>query len=234
MLLYLIRHGDPDYTTDTLTDKGLEQAEAVAERLKNVGIDTIYASSMGRAMQTAEPLCKRLGIPCISQDWARELSDAMLSTYPDGKQKVLAAVPPACFWEEDSLELNYRQGVLSPPVRSTTMALELPLLERNINVFLEQFGYKKEGAVFRITENNQQRVALFCHAGVIRAICSILLHIPVHTMWSSFDHGHTGVTVLEFRDYGTGLVSPKCLCFSDMSHLQAHSLDMRYNNRILI
>ena len=29
MLLYIIRHGSPDYTTDTLTEEGQKQAEAV-------------------------------------------------------------------------------------------------------------------------------------------------------------------------------------------------------------
>lgn len=32
MLLYLIRHGDPDYTTDSLTERGIAQAEAVGKR----------------------------------------------------------------------------------------------------------------------------------------------------------------------------------------------------------
>lgn len=32
MLLCIIRHGIPDYATDTLTDKGWLQAEAVGKR----------------------------------------------------------------------------------------------------------------------------------------------------------------------------------------------------------
>ena len=33
MLLYMIRHGDPDYSTDTLTERGWQQAEAVGKRI---------------------------------------------------------------------------------------------------------------------------------------------------------------------------------------------------------
>ena len=61
MLLYIIRHGDPIYEIDSLTERGKLQAEALAERLACAGIDRIFCSPMGRAKMTAEPTCKRLG-----------------------------------------------------------------------------------------------------------------------------------------------------------------------------
>ena len=60
MLLYIIRHGDPHYPTDSLTARGVLQAEAVGKRLALYGVDKIYASSSNRAMQTAEPTCEIL------------------------------------------------------------------------------------------------------------------------------------------------------------------------------
>ena len=33
MLLYIVRHGDPDYSTDSLTQRGKLQAEAVGKRI---------------------------------------------------------------------------------------------------------------------------------------------------------------------------------------------------------
>jgi broad specificity phosphatase PhoE len=35
MRLYIIRHGDPDYATDSLTEVGQREAQALAERLAN-------------------------------------------------------------------------------------------------------------------------------------------------------------------------------------------------------
>ena len=61
MLLYIIRHGDPIYPTDSLTDRGKIQAEAVGKRMFDAKIDRIFSSPMGRAMQTAEPACRLLG-----------------------------------------------------------------------------------------------------------------------------------------------------------------------------
>ena len=35
----------------------------------------------------------------------------------------------------------------------------------------------------------------------------------------------------EFQNYENGFTAPKCLCFSDMSHLYADGLDMIHDNR---
>ena len=50
-------------------------------------------------------------------------------------------------------------------------------------------------------------------------------------MWGGFDYNHTGVTVLEFENNENGLTAPRCLCFSDVSHLYANNLDLIINNR---
>ena len=58
MRIILIRHGDPNYEKDCLTELGHKQAEAAANRLLSEGIDGIYSSPQGRAMQTAEYFSK--------------------------------------------------------------------------------------------------------------------------------------------------------------------------------
>ena len=65
MLLYLIRHGEPDYVTDTLTEEGWKQARLVSDRLIESGLDEIHSSPMGRARQTAQPTAEKLGLPVI-------------------------------------------------------------------------------------------------------------------------------------------------------------------------
>lgn len=41
MILFYIRHGEPIYEPDSLTELGERQAEAVAKRLSMFGIDKI-------------------------------------------------------------------------------------------------------------------------------------------------------------------------------------------------
>ena len=97
MLLYIVRHGEPDYTTDTLTERGWEQAEAVGKRMFDAGIQHIYASPYGRARQTAEPACRLLGLPCQIEDWAHEVEDERLTPFPDGEPKSISFVQNALY-----------------------------------------------------------------------------------------------------------------------------------------
>lgn len=63
--LYLTRHGQTEWNVENrfqgwcdspLTEKGIRQAEYLAERLKEVSFDSIYSSPAGRALRTAEIL----------------------------------------------------------------------------------------------------------------------------------------------------------------------------------
>lgn len=53
MRLIFIRHGDPDYVHDTLTEKGKREAELLAQRVKNWDVSKFYVSPLGRAQLTA-------------------------------------------------------------------------------------------------------------------------------------------------------------------------------------
>ena len=53
MLLYYVRHGDPIYDPNQLTELGKLQAAAVAKRLARYGVDEVYTSPSNRARQTA-------------------------------------------------------------------------------------------------------------------------------------------------------------------------------------
>jgi len=71
-LLLLIRHGENDYTKTHklagrlpkvhLNEKGLKQAQALAESLMDVPIKAIYSSPLERAMETATPIAQAVGL----------------------------------------------------------------------------------------------------------------------------------------------------------------------------
>lgn len=230
MLLYIIRHGDPDYTTDTLTERGWQQAEAVGKRVADAGINRIFTSPMGRARQTAEPACRLLGLIPTVEDWTHEILDERLTPFPDGKMKSVTLVQNTYYRENGNIDLDYHHAFECPGFRESRMKEALAYIEKNGKDFLERMGYREENGIYRILRPNEEKVALFCHAAFGRAWLSILLHIPVHIMWSSFSYTHTGVTVVEFKNNENGITAPRCLCFSDMGHLYAAGLDMLHNN----
>ena len=72
MLFFYVRHGDPIYVPDSLTELGMEQAEALVSRMKVCAPDRIFASSSIRAIQTAEPTAKHLKKEIEILDWCNE------------------------------------------------------------------------------------------------------------------------------------------------------------------
>ncbi len=55
MKLIFIRHAEPDYTRDSLTEKGFREAEILAKRTKDWKVTQFYCSPLGRAQATARP-----------------------------------------------------------------------------------------------------------------------------------------------------------------------------------
>ena len=72
MRILLIRHGDPDYEHDTLTEKGRREAELLAKRASSLAMGSCYQSPLGRAMDTAQPCLKATGKDAEVLEWLRE------------------------------------------------------------------------------------------------------------------------------------------------------------------
>lgn len=87
MKLFIIRHGDPDYTIDSLTEKGRKEAALLAERLKNVKIDHFYVSPLGRAQATAKYTLDAMGRTAETCPWLREF-DAHVKDIHTGEERI--------------------------------------------------------------------------------------------------------------------------------------------------
>ena len=232
MLLYIVRHGDPNYVDDCLTERGRLQAEAVGKRIAASGINQIYSSPMGRAKQTAEPACRLLGLDCHIEDWSHEVEDERLSMEPYGKATSVSLIQNTYFLENGGIDLPYERAFEAVSFRSSGMKEAQAQIVAGGREFLERLGYKEENGVYRILRANEDKVALFCHSVMARAWIAHLLHIPIHIMWSGFHYTHTGVTVIELRNRENGITAPTCLCMNDMSHLYQDGPDMIYDRRV--
>lgn len=72
MKLLIVRHGDPDYSIDSLTEKGWREAELLSEKLSKLDIKDFYVSTMGRAKDTASCTLKKMNRTATECDWLRE------------------------------------------------------------------------------------------------------------------------------------------------------------------
>ena len=72
MKILLIRHGDPDYTIDSLTEKGWREARLLSNRLEKLEIRDFYVSSLGRARATVQPTLEKLNRTAEVLPWLAE------------------------------------------------------------------------------------------------------------------------------------------------------------------
>ncbi len=236
MLLFYIRHGDPIYHPDDLTELGKRQAEAVARRLSLYGLDRIYSSTSTRARLTAEPTAQILKKDVTELDWCKEAyAYQELSVQRDGCK------PKWIFADEELRSILVSNEVAAlghqwwkhPALSDPRYRSGYERIRDNTHAFLAELGYvfDAQSGTYMATRENNQRIALFAHQGFGTAFMSALLNIPYPMYCTRFDMGHTGVTVIEFPGK-IGPVIPTVLTLSNDSHIYRDGLPTNYQNRI--
>ena len=69
MKLLIVRHGDPDYDIDSLTEKGWKEVEYLSQNLSKLDVKAFYVSPLGRAKDTAAPTLKKMGRTATECEW---------------------------------------------------------------------------------------------------------------------------------------------------------------------
>ncbi|MCR4791592.1 MAG: histidine phosphatase family protein [Lachnospiraceae bacterium] len=210
MRIIFVRHGEPNYELDCLTETGRAQAEAVARRLKEEGIETIYASPLGRAMETATAVSKELGLPINVLDFMHEVtwgSTDGSTLYSDGHP-----------WNSvdemarQDINLNSPDWKETPFFKNNRVVENVEMIESELDKWLESLGYVREGFYYRhtIAEKEHRTIALFSHGGSSAAAMGHILNIPFPYMCALFHMEFTGINIIRF-DRNEGRCTLPCL-----------------------
>ena len=238
MLLFYIRHGDPIYSPDQLTDLGKRQAEAVARRLALHGIDKIYSSTSTRAYQTALPTAEITKKEITQLDWTHENRAWDQLTVPTAKGGLTW-----CFYDKEIVKLFASKEIRAygdkwyehPSLQKyPTFREGMERIDRETDNFLASLGYEhdREKGIYKITrKDNHDRVALFAHEGFGKCFLGSVLDIPFPEATVRFNMTHSAVTVIGFNDEG-GYAVARMLTMSNDSHIYNAGLPTTYYNQI--
>ena len=210
MQLYIIRHGDPDYANDTLTEYGWEQAKLLAKRMKDINPDIIYSSPRGRAKATAQPTIDLLKKVYSIEDWTTESMDYM--QYPDMNDSKI---------NSKSWKASFSQGIYDFDDYADINRKEvIENLKKSSDEFLLRHGYKHDGLAYKIIEPNDNKIAVFCHGGFGSNWISHLLSLPPVMGWMQFSLDTTSVTKFVFDNMPNGYTFARCIYMNNTSHLK--------------
>jgi probable phosphoglycerate mutase len=218
MDIYFIRHGHPNYETDSLTELGNKQAKAVSNRLKNCNIERIYSSTMGRAIQTANYTANLLNLDVTLCDFMREVSWANVSSEP-----ILLNAHPwnvAEHFVKQGLSLNTFNWQTVYPFNKSELPNSYNRVITGFDLWLEQLGYKRNGDYYRpLGKEKYKTVAMFSHAGATISALSHALNIPFIQLCDNFHIFFTSVTILRLEANENNIVSPKIILLNDTLHV---------------
>ena len=221
MLFIYIRHGEPIYDPDGLTEFGKLQAEAVAEYLALDGVDKIFSSTSNRAIQTALPTANKLNNEITYLDFATEKhvwENLTISTSSGRNWLFQTNKIIDLFHSKEIIDLGFKWHQ-HPEFINESYKHEMDRIKQKSDQFFTDLGYLNLGnGKYKVINENDDRVVMFAHQGFGFAFLSLLLNIPYPIFCTHFELGLAEITTIEFKNE-IGYSYPKVLTLSNNHHL---------------
>lgn len=218
MRIIFVRHGHPDYEKDCLTGLGHRHAAAAAQRLLDEGIEAIYSSTCGRAMETAAHLAEALSLPVIGCDFLREISWGAADDQPlfaDGHPWTTADRMVA-----NGESLLEKDWAATEPFRRNKVVQHVEKVSAALDAWLASLGYVREGLYYRVGRAEKKTIAVFGHGGETAAVLCRLFNLAFPFTCAVMGPDYTGVTIVEFPQRPGELVTPRFELMNDARHIR--------------
>lgn len=218
MKLMFIRHGDPDYSIDSLTSKGWREAELLAKRMAKVKANKCYVSPLGRAQDTARDSLEKMNMEAKTLPWLAEFKPKVARPHcPEHRTVTWDWLPKD--WANNDIFYDYNEWMKHPLMVEAGVPDELKYVYDNFEVLLNELGYEKKGRVFKVNEANNDTIVFFCHFGITCVLLGYLLNISPMVLWHATCSAPTSVTVVNTEERVKGIASFRMAEFGDVSHL---------------
>jgi len=231
MRLLFIRHAEPNYENDCLTEKGLREAQLLIPRMKNEDYKLCYCSSMGRAMQTAEPFLKDQGREAIYCDWLREFEHPVI--LPDGTSNSIPWDLAPSIWTADDRHFDKDTWNLSHISESGDLKAYSTGVTESFDKVLAENGYVRgDSIMYNVVEKNHDTILFVCHFGVMSVILGHLLGMSPMQLWHTTSAPCSSLTQVYTEELEPGIAHFRVNFYGDTSHLYAAGEPLSFNPRL--
>lgn len=232
MRLLFIRHANPDYENDSLTETGKKEAIALGEFLASTKIDEIYVSPLGRAKQTLDYYLKisKTEVSPIIKDWLREF-DAYCPH--DNKHNAWDFLP-------STLETYGNKAFSNDPqefINAIKAYKDGDFLEKynkaisGLDEILKNNGYSRNGLNYDVIRESEKTIAFFCHFGISSMLLSHLINCSPLTIGQYFCAAPSSVTTIYSEERRKGVAQFRISSFGDTSHLALKGMKPSFSAR---
>lgn len=244
MRILFIRHGDPDYENDTLTEKGHREAALLAEQAGSLETGECFVSPLGRAQATAAYSMNKLGKTAETLEWLREFparldlnqAEELRKIYPNAEKKNGVYIPRIVwdmipsYWTQHTEYMDQRWRETEVCRNSDTLQV-YDRVTSEFDRFLAAHGYVKEGRKYRVEKASSDTVTFFCHFGITCVLLAHIWDLSPFLLWHTMALAPTSVTeiVTEEREEGTAVF--RALRMGDVSHLHMGNEPVSFSAR---
>lgn len=221
MKLWIVRHGDPDYEYDSLTEKGWREAKFLTEKLTKIPAAAYYVSPLGRAKDTAKGTLEQLGKEAVECPWLREFEAPIRR--PDVADRPMIPwdwLPED--WTQDERMFDDQRWFQVPAFAEANVKKEYDWVTSQLDALLETHGYQRQGRYYKAVKANNDTIVLFCHFGLECVLLSHLLNISPVVLWHGMCAAPSSVTTLTTEERRPGIAYFRMSSFGDIGHLYAH------------
>ena len=220
MKLIFIRHGDPDYRNDSLTEQGMREARLLAPRIPKLGAQEYYVSPLGRAQLTAKLAMEGIQETPETLWWLQEFSGPVRR--PDSPDH--DHVPWDWFpqhWTVDDRMYQAEHWTEHEVFVRAGIAEKQAAVIKELDAFLEAHGYRREGRLYKAIAPNNDTLVFFCHFGLTTLVLAHLIGASPMVLWQGFCSAPTSLTTIVTEERTEGNAAWRCISYGDCSHLYA-------------
>lgn len=200
MKIYITRHGETQWNVQglmqgqkdsELTEKGIDNAKRLGERLKDINFDVIYSSPLKRAVDTANYIKGEKDTKVVLVESLREMSFGVWEGMEHSKVKELYPEQHIDFWQRPHLYKPIENGESFEEV-----------LMRVKKVWED------------IIKAGGDNVLIVTHAVVLKTLYLIIKKLEIKDLWNPPFMKDTCLTIVEVIDNKIKLILE-----GDISHL---------------
>lgn len=218
MKILIIRHGDPDYAHDCLTERGRREAELLADRICAMDIKAFYVSPLGRVRETASFTLKRLNRTATECQWLREFAPGIRRPDVADRRSIAWDWLPQD-WTEEEYFYHRNLWMHHPVMEEANVPQEYQWVTENLDRLLAEYGYVRDKNIYRVERANRDTIAFFCHFGLESVLIGHLTGISPMLLWHHTVAAPTSVTTIYTEERRKGIALFRVGGFGDTSHL---------------
>ena len=230
MRILIIRHGDPDYSIDSLTPTGWKEAELLAERISKLGVKDFYVSPLGRAKDTASLTLKKMNRTATECPWLREFAPQIhRPDVSDTTKNAWDWLPQD--WTKEEEFFRRDKWMHQKAMEEGKVGEEYEWVCAGLDSVLAEHGYVRDGENYRVERPNRDTIVFFCHFGVECVMLSHLMNVSPMILWHHMCAAPTSVTTIYTEERRKGIASFRISSFGDTSHLYVAGKEPSFSAR---